>query len=239
MALLAAACSMAVLADEPHATAGACAARSAERPLQLVELYTSEGCNACPPADRWLSSLRGRAGVVAVAFHVDYWDQLGWPDRFASAANTTRQRAQAQRAGAGFVYTPQVLVDGRDWRRWPALPTARDTAATVALTLSRSGPEAVQATLTPLAGAPRHITLWWAWLEDGHVTAVRSGENHGVTLRHDQVVRRWQDLGIIGERRQWTLAAPRAGEAGRHARVLLAAADADTGATLQALVLDC
>src|SRR5439155_369615 len=82
------------------------------------------GCNSCPPADRWLSGLKGRSDVVALAFHVDYWDRLGWVDRFADAAYTRRQVEQQRLSGGGFVYTPQVLVDGRDWRRWPTLPAA-------------------------------------------------------------------------------------------------------------------
>ena len=84
----------------------------------MVELYTSEGCNSCPPADRWLSKLKADPAVVALAFHVDYWDRLGWKDRFASAAFTARQAAQQASNGARFSYTPQVVVDGRDRTDW-------------------------------------------------------------------------------------------------------------------------
>ena len=84
----------------------------------MVELYTSEGCNSCPPADRWLSTLKADPAVVALAFHVDYWDRLGWKDRFASAAFTARQAAQQATNGARFSYTPQVVVDGRDRNDW-------------------------------------------------------------------------------------------------------------------------
>ncbi len=115
-----------------------CRAQSGASPPQVVELYTSEGCNSCPPADRWLSSLVQRGDVIAAAFHVDYWDRLGWRDRFASARFTERQ-AQAQAySGVRYSYTPQVLVDGRDWRRWPDLPAAARSSL-VNLSLQRSG----------------------------------------------------------------------------------------------------
>jgi hypothetical protein len=73
-------------------TAASCSASSAATPPAVVELYTSEGCSSCPPADRWLSALKGRSDVIALAFHVNYWDKLGWPDRFANAAATGRER---------------------------------------------------------------------------------------------------------------------------------------------------
>ena len=119
--------------------AGTCSAQAAAAPT-VVELYTSEGCSSCPPADRWLSTLKGRPDLVALAFHVNYWDKLGWPDRFASAAYTERQRALMRPSGASYVYTPQVIVNGQDWRGWPTLPAARRAAAPApALTLSRDG----------------------------------------------------------------------------------------------------
>jgi len=98
-----------------------CESRSAARRVALIELYTSEGCNSCPPADRWLSSLQARGfnadRMVPLAFHVDYWDYLGWRDRFAQAGFSVRQRAQAGRGGARSVYTPQLLLNGADLRQ--------------------------------------------------------------------------------------------------------------------------
>ena len=75
---------------------------------------TSEGCNSCPPADRWLSKLNADPTVVALAFHVDYWDRLGWKDRFSSAALTARQQKYADGSKGGDIYTPQMVVDGQD-----------------------------------------------------------------------------------------------------------------------------
>ncbi len=95
----------------------------------LVELYTSEGCSSCPPADRWLSQLKGQDDVVALAFHVDYWDRLGWKDRFASAEHTQRQAQQQRSNGARFSYTPQVVVNGRDRPSWGGPVAGEATAA--------------------------------------------------------------------------------------------------------------
>ena len=100
-----------------------CKAGSGATAPVVVELYTSEGCSSCPPADRWLSTLKGRPDVLALAFHVDYWDRLGWPDRFATAEGTARQWALARRDGSPQVYTPQVRVNGRD-ARTGTLPAA-------------------------------------------------------------------------------------------------------------------
>lgn len=90
----------------------ACVATSAAQAPALVELYTSEGCNSCPPADRWLSRLPRDGSVIPLAFHVDYWDYLGWRDRFASAQFSERQRQQLSVNGSRFPYTPQVVVNG-------------------------------------------------------------------------------------------------------------------------------
>jgi hypothetical protein len=167
------------------------ATRSATAPT-VVELYTSEGCSSCPPADRWLSTLKGRPDVLALAFHVNYWDRLGWPDRFASAEATARQYKLAQRAGSAQVYTPQVVANGRDWRVWPKLPAAAQ-ASPVSLTLSRDG-GTVTARVAAATGAPAQLSGYWAVLEDQHVSQVRAGENAGETLRHDHVVRLYKPV---------------------------------------------
>ena len=133
----------------------ACTAASTRQVAPVVELYTSEGCNSCPPADRWLSKLKSDPKVVALAFHVDYWDRLGWKDRFASAAFTARQAAQQPTNGARFSYTPQVVVDGRDRTDWSraTVSSAARPAASVELAVAHHGDRFV-ATVTPGAGAP-------------------------------------------------------------------------------------
>lgn len=222
------------------APAQACLSRSPDRQVLLVELYTSEGCNSCPPADRWLSTLQGQPQVLAAAFHVDYWDRLGWTDRFGSAGHTERQAEQARGSGARFSYTPQVLVNGRDWRGWPTLPIV-DAPAAVRLTLQRIDAQQVAVQVTPQRGAPARLALWWAALEDGHVSQVRAGENLGVRLRHDHVVRHygrlpaWPADGAPLQR----LSVAQNGEGGRKVRLLVVVTDAVTGAPLQAAQLVC
>ena len=124
---------VAAFVQAPSLAADTCSARSAATVAPVVELYTSEGCNSCPPADRWLSKLKADPNAVALAFHVDYWDRLGWKDRFASAAFTARQAEQQASNGARFSYTPQVVVDGRDRKDWPgiAMPLGNRPAAPV------------------------------------------------------------------------------------------------------------
>ena len=104
------------------AQAAQCTAKSSEKTVAVVELYTSEGCDTCPPVDRWLSSLgsKGFAAdrVVPIALHVDYWDYIGWKDTYAREAHSARQRKMAKLARAAMVYTPQVLLQGQDFRRW-------------------------------------------------------------------------------------------------------------------------
>ena len=213
-----------------------CETKSGASVPLVVELYTSEGCNSCPPADRWLSGLKGRSDVVALAFHVDYWDRLGWVDRFADAAYTRRQVEQQRLSGGGFVYTPQVLVDGRDWRRWPTLP-AVSRASVVELQLARDG-DRVRAQVMPLPGAPARLSGYWVATEDAHVSQVKAGENAGVSLRHDAVVRSYQPVSAFSGARELSFASPTVGEGQRPRRVTLVVTDA-RGVPLQAVALSC
>jgi hypothetical protein len=227
-------------------TTAACSARSAATVTPVVELYTSEGCNSCPPADKWLSRLKADPAIVGLAFHVDYWDRLGWKDRFASPAYTQRQAQQQAINGARFSYTPQVVLDGRDHKDWFSTPepsSARARSlATVALTLTREG-DRVSATVQPGANAPARLAAFWAVTENGHLTAVKAGENEGATLPHDFVVRAYKPLAA------WTAqpgtpivlsfdAAP-AADPTHPRQVNLVVLDADTGRPVQALKLGC
>jgi len=223
--------------------AASCQAISGAQVPQVVELYTSEGCSSCPPADRWLTTLKDRTDVLAAAFHVDYWDGLGWADRFASPRHTQRQRDTMALSGARFAYTPQVLVNGRDWRRWPDLPQ-RPSPATVQVRLVREQPDGpvTTAVIEPLATTrttPPRLALWWALVEDAHVTPVRRGENAGATLHHDRVVRAYGTVPAWqGAQRVSIPAVPDADTA--HPRHLLAVVtDAASGAPVQAVQLAC
>ena len=101
------------------ADAATCSATSGTKIVPVVELYTSEGCDSCPPADKWFSALKpASAGVIPLAFHVDYWDYIGWKDAFSQAAFGERQRAGVRRQGGRAAYTPQVVFDGQDLRGW-------------------------------------------------------------------------------------------------------------------------
>lgn len=185
---------MALFTSSPTWSAESCSAQSPVNATPVVELYTSEGCNSCPPADRWLSKLKGEPDVVALAFHVDYWDRLGWKDRFASPAYTQRQALQQQSNGARFSYTPQVVIDGVDRPRWHAVDAAaaaRGRATShVDIQLAREG-RSITATVSARAGAPARLAAYWAVTENDHSTPVKAGENEGVLLRHDFVVRRY------------------------------------------------
>ena len=196
-ALSLAATGLAVLGHAAARAGEVCSAQSARGVAPVVELYTSEGCNSCPPADRWLSKLKADPAVVALAFHVDYWDRLGWKDRFASPAYTQRQAESQRSSGARFSYTPQVIVDGADRPDWTGLgasiATRGRSAPLVEVALTRDG-EHFSATVAPARGAPARLAAYWAITEQGHVSAVKAGENSGVTLNHDFVVREYRPV---------------------------------------------
>ena len=169
-----------------------CTAQSAVTRPHLIELYSSEGCSSCPPAEAWLRSVHNDANAVALEFHVDYWDSLGWRDRFASARYTARQQALAARTGGAGVYTPEVVLDGREWRDWyrhPAVPVAVGEAA-MKLTVEPGSPLRVHVeTVPPDTAAATTYANYVALIEDGLSSEVRAGENRGTRLRHDHVVR--------------------------------------------------
>ena len=205
----------------------------------VVELYTSEGCDSCPPVDRWLGGVRRvRPDVIAAAFHVDYWDRLGWKDRFASPSYTARQAQTIGNSGARFAYTPQLIVNGRDWRG-SVLPPASTLAAVVSLRLQRGIGDQVRVDLHRLVDAPAQVQLWWAAVEDGHQSDVKAGENRGVVLKHDAVVREYARLDATGSDQQLLLKLPAIGEGGRKRTLVVVATDAATGKVLQALQLGC
>lgn len=168
-------------------------AQSPSTQVPLVELYTSQGCSSCPPADQWLGRMMSRddlwTGVVPVAWHVTYWNSLGWKDPFSLRQHDQRQRLMAQNAGTG-VYTPGVFLDRREWQAWrkadsktPALTTepvgqliARQRGATVSITFQPAPGKHLEAPRVELV-----------YLRSGQGTAVKLGENRGRTLHNDFV----------------------------------------------------
>ena len=160
---------------------------------KLLELYTSEGCSSCPPADRWLSRLKTDArlwrDVVPVAFHVDYWNGLGWSDRFSAQRYTQRQYRYRQHRLTSGVYTPGFIYNGHEWRGWfngdPLPVNGRHTVGVLKATLDR---DSIRADFSPLQGGDEKLVLNIAWLAFNQSTVVKAGENNGRTLKHDFVV---------------------------------------------------
>lgn len=183
---------MLVTASAAHA---GCSVSSGNARAHLVELYTSEGCSSCPPADHWLTALPADPHVVPLAFHVDYWDSPGWADRFADPRYSQRQRAMAARSHSTTVYTPEVAVDGHEWRDWSSGKVPASAArGTVGLTLHVEPRASLHVRLdaTPAAGDDAGAYVAWIALSEDQLTsAVRDGENRGLELHHDHVVRRF------------------------------------------------
>jgi hypothetical protein len=179
----------------------ACTATSGAHTTALVELYTSEGCSSCPPADAWLSKA-GRARrsadeFVPLALHVPYWDYLGWRDAYAQQAFSARQSRLVGANGHRTSYTPQIFVSGIDARRYGAEEEirridAQPAAARITLRTALARPDtlAIDAEATMATDSTRAAALYLAVTEDGLVSSVAAGENRGATLRQDYVVRR-------------------------------------------------
>jgi hypothetical protein len=221
------------------AVAQTCEVRSGPRPPAVVELYTSEGCSSCPPADRWLSTLKTQDGVLALSFHVNYWNHLGWRDPFATPETTARQYRLKEALGGKYVYTPQVVLNGRDHRDWPG-QTARQlkplpASTAPALRLNRQGSQ-VTAHVAASA-APTMLAGYWAVLQDGLVSKVTRGENAGESLRHDHVVSLYQPVepwpADQAHRTAFNL------PAGGNLRVAFVVTQPGLTQPLQALVLQC
>ena len=225
------------------AQASKCEAVSGPGTAALVELYTSEGCSSCPPADRWLSTLKpGR--VVPLSLHVDYWDYIGWKDPYAKREFSQRQRKLSQLQRMALVYTPQVLLQGRDFRQWGTAAfekeveriNARPAAATIRLQILARG----SGTVTVQAEASVHdparradATLYLAAYENKLSSRVSAGENRGEVLRHDYVVLEWLEAPRLAVRRDLPLL-PKAIPA--NSGVAAFVQDRRTGEVLQALM---
>jgi hypothetical protein len=228
-----------------------CSVHSPAHRVALVELYSSEGCSSCPPADRWLSQWRDSAmaaGVVPLALHVDYWNGLGWTDRFAQHRFTERQQSLAEHGGTHLIYTPEVFVAGRELRDWAARerfdervralagePAQADVA--IALAPGRADTLDVDAQFAAQGSARPTLNAYVAIYENRLVSQVSAGENRGATLHHDRVVRQWLGpvplvAGAARIRREVALEGGGAAPAGRFG-VAAFVEDAATGDVLQ------
>jgi hypothetical protein len=156
----------------------------------LLELFTSEGCSSCPPAEGWLTKLRDSPGLwrnfVPLAFHVDYWDRLGWRDAFAAKEWTARQYEYSSRWNATGVYTPGFVLDGREWQN-TGIPSATDDAVGI-LKISLEKEGRILAEFRPAKSETGKFDLHVARLGFDLKTNVTGGENNGRKLQHDFVV---------------------------------------------------
>jgi len=172
---------------------------SGPKQTAVIELFSSEGCSSCPPADAWMSELKNAPGLwkdfIPAAFHVDYWDYLGWKDPFGSKYFSNRQRNYASRWPKPSVYTPGVMMNGKEWRGWrqgEALKTLLADAGI--LTVEAAANEGGQRVNFKLGAAgPALPRAHAAILGFGLVSRVKSGENRGETLVHDFVVLQYSE----------------------------------------------
>jgi len=182
---------------------------SGDTQSSLIELFTSEGCSSCPPAEKWLSALKSSSDlwkkVVPVAFHVDYWDHLGWRDRFAKPEFTARQQRYAAAWGGDSVYTPGFVVNGKEWRDWfgaNGMPTTSTKVGVLRVSLGDGGK--LTATFVSETTQPRTLTLNVALLGNDLESDVKRGENSGRKLRHDFVVLQLAKSEMTNQGNLWT-----------------------------------
>jgi hypothetical protein len=184
------------LATEPMLPASAGELRMA--PVAVLELFTSQGCSSCPKADALLSDLGKRPEIIALAYHVDYWDYIGWPDTFGSKANSERQRAYAEGWGSSRVYTPQLVVNGREGvvaSRQNEVETALGKAALdVPVNLSETG-GMLHVDIAGRPGAPEAV-IWLVTFKDRAAVEIERGENSGRTMEYTHIVTNRQVLGM-------------------------------------------
>ena len=176
-------------------------AAAAERAPVLVELFTSGGCSSCPPADAYLGELAKRPGVIALSFHVDYWNRLGWTDPFSSAEATARQKGYAQSLKQSYVYTPEMVIDGRVHEagsrreKVEALLSAARADAVFPVALTRKADGMVEAALPAAGSATTDATVWLVLYDRSQTVSVRAGENGGRSIAHTNVVREIRRVG--------------------------------------------
>lgn len=194
---------VAFLATAATLTAGVDrAARAGDDVPVVVELFTSQGCNTCPPADAYLGELAKRRDIVALALHVDYWDYIGWKDPYAIGVATERQRAYASSFGKGFVYTPQMVVDGAAEAVGSHTSTVADEIAEArkapgrfAVQIASKGDDQMIVTVPAAPNDGKKATVWLVLYDRSHTTDIKRGENGGKRLTYYNVVREFRQIG--------------------------------------------
>jgi len=197
-------CVLQCLLVSAASAAGTCSKSSPAYTVAVLELYSSEGCSSCPPADRLVQQLYPATGlsseqVIPLALHVDYWDYIGWKDPYAKSWHTERQNYLSGLAGSHTIhtiYTPEFFMAGQEFR--PGRADLRDTVlninrqpAQAHIQIQMSPASANQLKLQIAAESRQNATLYTALVENGLVSKVAAGENSGTTLQHDAVVREW------------------------------------------------
>ena len=211
--------------------------------VDVVELFTSQGCSSCPEADRILGELASEPGVLALSFSIDYWDYLGWKDTLAQPDFTARQKAYAHARGDRAVYTPQAVVNGLahavgsdrgDIQGVIRSTTGKLDAKRVSLEVARSGGDILihaGAGKRPAAGA---ATIWFVTYEDSRTVEIKRGENRGRTNTYYNVVRHIEPVGRwSGEAVSVSVPMPR-GKGGKCAVILQEGSPEEPGAILAA-----
>lgn len=228
------------------AQGAACSARSPAYTTAFVELYTSEGCNSCPPADRWLSGIAKtypRERIVPLALHVDYWDYIGWKDPYARREFSQRQRRLSQLQRVALVYTPQVVLQGAEFRGWGGDEferavqsiNARPASAHLLLAITARSEAAFRVQLDARADAPDEARVYLAAYESGLSSQVSAGENRGRVLAHDYVALEWKGPYALGFHEVQLALLPKAKPA--DSGVAAFVQNRRTGEVLQALML--
>ncbi len=238
-----------VMFSATHAVAKQCSAQSGQHTTSLLELYTSEGCSSCPPADEWISKIKlDKADVTPLAFHVDYWDYIGWTDLFAKPEYSERQRQHSALGGSRFVYTPQFILNGKDYRQWRSYTLDKYTddikrqPAQAALTLNLDQDQnnwrlEAQATLNGQLDAG-NMHVYVALYQNGLQSVVNAGENRGRTLKHDYVVRKLFGRYTLNDKSMFSKAFTLSSKwNGRDAGAVVFMQDKTTGAIIQSLAL--
>jgi hypothetical protein len=196
----------------------AAAAPLGAEPVVVVELYTSQGCSSCPPADEFVTMLASDPRILPLALHVDYWDYIGWADHFAQEKFTNRQRAYAKAIGSRTIYTPQFIISGEDRiegfspdKTAERLRAHLEAGTPILLTVSREGDKLViRAEAEPPLDAPVRVQL--VRYKPSETVVIERGENAGRTITYTNIVTSWEGLGDWEGQEPLELTAPYAGD---------------------------
>jgi len=203
---------------------------SQKKATEVIELYTSEGCSSCPPADRWLTSLKSRSdtfkSLIPMAFHVDYWDYIGWKDRFAKPVYSLRQRQYVNTGGVSQAYTPQMVANSSEWRgfisgqrKWQ--PNDNNVGVLKATVQGQATDMFVRfapykrSWTSASDKTPTKYVLNVAILGMGLTSRVTAGENHDTTLKHDFVVLNHEKHEVNATPAQWQVKMPQVPQVGQ------------------------